>query len=204
MAQALVGDVDSVFGYCKTFVEHRPVATGGSGYFSKADAYNMRAVENDDTTLCMLTFDSGAIGSMSCSRVATGRRAWLTYEIQGTKGAVYFTQQRMNELQLYRRTEPARERGYKTIRIGPEHGVFSYFHKTAGAGLGYNDLKVIEAYEIMSAISEKRPASPDFGFAAKISQIVDAVLLSAEEERWVTLDELEVPMPPPHQPRISQ
>ena len=137
MAQMLVGDIDSVFGETKIFIKQRPVSSGGSGYAAKADLSKMRAVENDDTTICMMSFKNGAVGFMGCSRVATGRRSWLTYEIQGTKGALFFTQQRMNELQFYRYSDPPGERGYKTIYIGPEHGVYEFVpsHSRHGARL---------------------------------------------------------------------
>lgn len=190
MAQMLVGDIESVFGDSKIFIKERPISVSGSGYASQADLTRTRAVENDDTTLCMMSFKNGAIGSMSCSRVATGRRSWLTYEIQGTKGALFFTQQRMNELRLYRYSDPAAERGYKTIYIGPDHGVYSAFHPIPGMGLGFNDLKVIEVHDLLAAIVNGRPAYPDFQFAHKISQVVDGILLSVEERRWVNIDEL--------------
>ena len=57
-------------------------------------------------------------------------------------------------------------------------------------GLGFNDLKVIEVRDLLSAIRDGSPAFPDFLFAHKIAQTVDGILLSAEEGRWVTLDEL--------------
>ena len=190
MAQMLVGDVDAVFGTTKTFIKERPVSVAGSGYNSTADYTRTRAVENDDMALCMLSFANGAIGSMSCSRVATGRRSWLYYEIQGTKGSLCFTQQLMNELQLYRRSDPKRERGYKTIRVGPYHGRYGAFYEKPGMQLGYNDLKVIEAHEFLTAVELNRPAFPDFRFAHKISQIVDAVEISAAERRWVSLGEV--------------
>ena len=45
----------------------------------------------------------------------------------------------MNELQLYRHTDPAAERGCKTAYIGPDHPGYAAFHPIPGIGLGYND-----------------------------------------------------------------
>ena len=54
---------------------------------------------------------NGAIGTIGTSRIGTGRKMGLTYEIQGIKGALFFTQERMNELKLYRHTDrPGRAR----------------------------------------------------------------------------------------------
>lgn len=38
---------------------------------------------------------SGAIGQIACSRVATGRKNYLTYEIRGTMGSVRYDLERM-------------------------------------------------------------------------------------------------------------
>jgi len=49
---------------------------------------------------------------------------------------------------------------------------------------------VIEVYDLLNAISTNESAFPDFSFAQKISEIVDGILLSADEGRWVTLAEI--------------
>lgn len=43
-------------------------------------------VENEDIMTFMAEYANGAIGQIACSCVATGRKNYLTYEIQGTKG----------------------------------------------------------------------------------------------------------------------
>jgi predicted dehydrogenase len=190
-AQYLLGDVAEVCGMCGTFIGERPLAASGSGQSARARAgAATRAVENDDVAQFLLRFDNGAIGTIGTSRIGTGRKMGLTYEIQGIKGALFFTQERMNELCLYRHGDPAAERGYKTVYIGPEHPGYAAFHPIPGVGLGYNDQKIIEARELICAIAEGRPAEPDFDFGHKITQTVDAVLKSIEERRWVRVDEV--------------
>ena len=130
------------------------------------------------------------MGSIASSRIGTGRKLWVGYEIQGTKGALYFTQERMNELQFYRQGEPARERGYKTILTGPEHRWYAGFHPIAGIGLGYNDQKIIEARDLLVAVATGQKASPDFRFGYRVDRIVDPGLKSVDEHRWVTVDEI--------------
>ena len=43
----------------------------------------------------------------------------------------------------------------------------------------------------MTAIAEGEKAFPDFRFGLEINRVVDAVLLSVAERRWVRLDEIE-------------
>jgi predicted dehydrogenase len=196
-AQYLIGDVVEVCGMCETYIRERPVAASGTGQTSRAQAgAPRRAVENDDVTQFLLRFaagppgSNGAIGTIGSSRIGTGRKLGLGYEIQGTRGALVFTQERMNELKLYRHTDPSAERGYKTVYIGPDHPNFAAFHPLPGVGLGYNDQKIIEARELIVAVAEGGPLEPDFGFGHKISQVIDAVLRSAEERRWVRIEEV--------------
>jgi predicted dehydrogenase len=191
LSQMLVGDIAEVCGNTRIFLEQRPVAGGGSGYAAQAVADGVvRAVENDDMAQCLIRYRNGALGSVTTSRVAAGRRSWLTYQIQGTRGALWFTQQRMNELRFFRHGEPRAERGFKTILSGPDHRAYAAFHPGPGMGLGYSDQKAIEVHDLLCALAAGRPAEPDFAFGHRIGQVVDAILLSDRERRWVRVDEV--------------
>jgi predicted dehydrogenase len=190
-ARYLVGDIVEVCGMCETYMHERPVATSGTGQSSTAsrDAPR-RAVENDDVSQFLMRFANGAIGTIGTSRLGTGRKMGLDYEIQGTRGALMFTQERMNELKLYRHTDPPGDRGYKTLYLAPEYPGYAAFHPIPGNALGYNDQKIIEARELLCAVAEGRPATPDFRFGHEITRVIDAVLKSVEERRWVRIDEI--------------
>jgi hypothetical protein len=64
----------------------------------------------------------------------------------------------MNNLQLYRHTDPSAERGYKTVYVGPDHPGHAALHPIPGIGLGYNDQKIIDARELICAVAEGRPS----------------------------------------------
>jgi predicted dehydrogenase len=196
-AQYLVGDLAEVCGVCDTFIRERPLAVSGTGQSARAGAgAARRAVENDDVAQFLIRFAggpdgaSGAIGTIGTSRIGTGRKMGLTYEIQGIEGALFFTQERMNELRLYRHTDRPGDRGYKTLFLAPEYPGYAAFYPIPGNALGYNDQKIIEARELICAIAEGRPAEPDFAFGHKITQAIDAVQRSIAERRWVRLDEV--------------
>ncbi|MEE9250768.1 MAG: Gfo/Idh/MocA family oxidoreductase [Alphaproteobacteria bacterium] len=191
MAQYFLGDIAEVCGQVQTVIKERPVAGPGAGYGARAAAdAEMREVENEDQAQFLMRFAGGAIGTIETSRVAVGRKVWLTYEITGTKGAIFFTQERMNEVKLYLADDPAGQRGFKTVYIGPEHPHYASFFPIAGLGLGYNDQKVIEAYELIEGIANDAPLYPDFRAGWKTSQVIDAVLRAAAERRWVRVDEV--------------
>ena len=191
LSQILMGDIAEVCGRTKIFIKERPLPLPGSatGHLAKTST-TKRAVETDDIVQSLVTYANGATGVIEASRVATGRKQLLGYEIRGTKGALFFTQERMNEIQVYRHTDPESERGYKTVFSGPEHPNYAPFNPMPGMQIGYNDLKTIEVHDLTVAVATGKSAEPDFRFGLKIMETVDAVALSAQERRWVRLDEI--------------
>lgn len=187
-----VGDIVEVCGLSATTIKERVLPGRGSGYAATAQSgAEKRTVENEDIMEFVVRFGNGAVGTIGTSRVGLGRKLGLTYEIHGTKGSLYYTQERMNEIQLYRDTDPEREKGYKTVYIGPEHPGYKAFFGLAGIGLGYNDQKIIEARDLITAIALGQPAHPDVRFAYKVNKVIDAVDLSCQEHRWVQVSEFD-------------
>lgn len=191
-AQFLVGDITEVCGLNATKIKERALSTAGSGYAATAQSGGeKRAVENEDIMEFLIRFDNGAIGTIGTSRIGMGRKLGLGYEIQGTKGSLFYNQERMNEIRLYRHTDPDREKGYKTIYIGPEHPGYQAFFGLAGIGLGYNDQKIIEAHDLITAVALDQPVQPDVRFAYRVNKVIDAVDLSCQERRWVYVSEFD-------------
>ncbi|MBL8057788.1 MAG: Gfo/Idh/MocA family oxidoreductase [Anaerolineales bacterium] len=197
-AQVLVGEITEVCGLNATRIHDRVVPAGGSGYAAKAaSGAARRAVENEDIAECLVRFANGAVGTIGTSRIGVGRKLALGYEIQGTRGSLVYTQERMNELQLYRHSDPERERGYKTIYIGPEHPGYKAFFGLAGIGLGYNDQKIIEAHALTTAVALGRLVQPDVRFAYQVNKVIDAVDLACQERRWVRVSEFDTAVDQP-------
>lgn len=191
-AQFLVGDIAEVCGLHATMIPERVVPTTGSGYAATAQSNGeKRLVENEDISEFLMRFDNGAIGTIGTSRIGMGRKLGLGYEVQGTKGSLFYNQERMNEIRLYRHSDPDAEKGYKTIYIGPEHPGYKAFFGLAGIGLGYNDQKIIEAHDLVTAVALNQPAQPDVRFAYQVNKVIDAVDRSSQEHRWVGVDEFD-------------
>ncbi len=192
MVHFLVGDITEVCGRTRIVYGERPLLAAGLGLRGSAAAdAELKKVETEDTAQFMFTMANGASGSIEVSRVATGCKWALEYEIHGTKGALQFFGEQRNELRFYRAGDPEAERGFKSILTGPSHPPFDRFQPVAGAGLGYADLKLIEVRELIEAIAEGRPAVPDFRFGWKVCRVADAVLRSSAERRWVAVDEID-------------
>lgn len=180
LALYLLSGVESVVGDMQIVVSERLDSDG-----------KMRKVENADQVQALLRFESGACGEISMSRVATGRKWDLSYQITGTKGSIYFTQERMNELKVYSSAyNTKKSEGFKTILMGTAHGEYSYFCPVSGHGLGYNDLKAIEVKDLYESLRLGKELWPNFEFAYQVSRVLEAIDRSSETRSWVKISDI--------------
>ena len=176
IARYLLGPIAAVNGATATIHPHRPEA-GGSGV--------TRPVEVDDRAVFLAEFESGVTGTIEANWAASGRKMQLAFEVTGTRGAIAFTQERMNELHLYPADGPAGRRGFTRIEAGPDHPPYGNLCPAPGHQLGFNELKIIEVAELLDAFAGGPPAHPDFKEGYEVQRTVDAVQVSAAERRWV-------------------
>lgn len=172
-ALALIGPIERLIAEVETVHPNRP---GG-------------AVTNDDHGQMMCRFESGAMGQMYFSRIATGRKMGYAYEITGTKGAIRFDQEDQNALWLYRSDGAAAERGFTKILTGPLHPDYLPFCQGPGHGTGYQDQIIIEARDFLVAIETGRSIWPTFRDGMLVNQIVAAALASSESKSWQTVSD---------------
>jgi len=171
-----VGPIESLVGQLKTVTDRRPVAPG---------ACEMRAVAVDDEARALVRFASGATGSIEATWVAAGRKLMLAFEVTGSKGTVVVDHERFNELHLYTTGQPHGREGFKTILAGPHHDSYKEFCPAPGHQLGFNDIKTIEVKALITALAGGAPFQPDFREAWEIQRVVDAIVQSSREARWV-------------------
>lgn len=191
LAQYVVGRIASVTSTTETFIRERPLpASGTASHFSKGDERGPKgAVENEDYAAILARFDGGAVGVFESSRVAIGPRAEYVIEVYGTTGSVRWDFQRLNELQIATDTS-----GYRTIMVGPGFGEFSRFQPGAGTGMGFDDLKTIEATLFLRSVVEGRQLAPSATDAWSAAEIVDAALRSATSGNWVDVQAVTGPL----------
>ena len=174
MAQVLLGPIASVQARLETIHRDRRVPATGQSL----------PVENEDIALALVQFASGVSGSFEISRVATGFKCGLTFTVFGTEGSLSFDQERMNELRLYTAADPAGRRGFRTILAGPEHSDYRFFCPAPGHGLGINDLKVIEARNLIQAIADGSDARPGFDVGLQVQLVMEAMERSHASGAW--------------------
>lgn len=179
VSQFIMGDIRSVNAMANTFIKKRPKAHGSK---------ELSEVENEDVITFMAEYDNGAVGTIAASRVATGRKNYLTYEIQGTKGSVFYDLERMGEVQVYFTSDEEVDRGFRTVLLNPKHKGYSTFQPAGGIAIAYNDMKVLEVHELFAALTKGEGYISNFDFGYKVDRTVDAVLESARTRQWVTIE----------------
>ena len=175
-ARFLLGPIESVVGDVVTAIPSRPVAAGSR---------ERRAVLVDDIARAHLRFANGASGALEASWVATGRKMRHDFEVAGSTGAIAFTQERFNELRLYRTDDRPGQRGFRTICAGPEHPPYGAFCIAPGHQLGFNDLKTIEVRDFLLAVAGAATGHADFREGLAVLETVAAIYTSAREQRRV-------------------
>ena len=176
MGRFLLGEVGSVCGRLDTIHHRRPGPDGA-----------MVPVRVDDQAAMLVRFrDHDFTASLQASWLASGRTMQLAFELTGTKGAIAFTQERFNELHLYRADAAGRARnGFTTIEAGPLHGAYAAFCPAPGHQLGFNDLKTMEVKHLLDAVCGEAASDMDFEAALAVSQVLDAVRRSSSKACWV-------------------
>jgi predicted dehydrogenase len=146
-----------------------------------------REVEVFDIATILLRLENGASGYISVSRTAWGRKGRIAIQIFGAKGSILYDQERMNEFQLYLTSDRPTEQGFRTVLTAPHHRPYDRFVPTAGHGLGFNDLKVIECRQLIGRLLGQPSVTVGFEEGILIERAVDAAARSFSEGRWVEL-----------------
>lgn len=193
MARYLAGEISSVNAMMTTWIPDRPVQSGGADLLGTSkDAGGPRAaVDVDDEVITMLKFANGAIGSVEATRNAYGRNNFITLEIHGTEGSIYFNYERRDELQVCFASDASDRRGFRTVYTGPSHPYGDGLWPIPALGIGYGETKIIEAYDFFKAIAEGGTVSPNFADGYQISLIDDAIVESAASGQWVEVPLIE-------------
>ena len=178
IARHLLGPISEVFGRLETVVKQRPEAHGSS---------RARAVETDDIAHALLRFARGCVGTLEASWLSHGRKMQIEFEVVGSKGALAFSQERFNELHLYKPDRDGSRNGFRTIVAGPEHPPYGAFCPAPGHQLGFNDLKTIEMRDFLLAIAGEPAKGPDFREGWEVQKVVDAIIQSSRDRQWVRL-----------------
>lgn len=185
LARFLLGEIDALTADTAVFVPERARPAGATAGHTRATGGEPGPVENEDYVSCLLRFASGARGVLEACRVSVGEQNTYGFEIHGTKGAVHWDFRRMGELGVSRGTA-YQDQPVSTVYVGPGHGEYGAFQPGAANSMGYDDLKVIEAYHFLRSIAEGTAHGATLDDAVRSATVLDAMARSAERGAWVS------------------
>ncbi|MCQ8191306.1 Gfo/Idh/MocA family protein [Streptomyces rugosispiralis] len=186
LARFLLGEIDALTADTAVFVPERARPTGATAGHTRATGGELGPVENEDYVSCLLRFASGARGVLEACRVSVGEQNTYGFEIHGTEGAVFWDFRRMGELGVSRGTA-YQDQPVSTVYVGPGHGEYAAFQPGSANGMGYDDLKVIEAYHFLRSIAEGTAHGATLDDAVHSATVLDAMTRSADLGTWVSL-----------------
>jgi predicted dehydrogenase len=174
--------LSSVSGTLATFVPERPLL-GETVGLSGTASEERGQVTVDDAAWFTARLEggraSGAIGAFEATRYATGRKNALRIELSGSRGAIAFDLESMNELQFYDATAPAGEQGFTRIIVTePEHPYMANWWPT-GHAIGYEHAFSHEITDFVGAIAAGHDPEPSFADGLHVQRVLAAVEQSA-------------------------
>jgi predicted dehydrogenase len=168
LARYLVGEIETVGGFLRTFVAGREV---------------------DDAVEATVEFQSGAVGTIEATRLALGRRNAFQWEINGTKGSLSFDMERLNELEVFR-ADGDRARGFKRVLVTePDHPFMEHWWPP-GHIVGWGETFVHELRHMLAAIAgdtEVAPHGATFEDGYRAAEVCDALVRSGDSGKRETV-----------------
>ena len=182
--------VAAVFADLYTVHPVRHVPTGPVETYADAGEVERvdRAMATEDVAHVLLRYEDGTRGQVTISQVSAGRKNYLSFELDGSEGALAWSSERHEELWLGHRDRP-NEVLFRdpALMRGPLRGDYP-----GGHAEGFTDTFKQLYRAVYAAVEEGHmPAEPNFPtFADGHEEILlgEAVARSAREERWVEVE----------------
>jgi len=181
LGRFLVGELKGVAGLSRIVVPRRPV---------RGRSRQTKAVDVEDLYEGLLEFANGAVGTLEVSTLCLGRKNYLTFEVNGTKGSLCFNLERLNELEVFRAERGRRDRGFKTVLVTDGDHPYGGTWWPPGHILGWEHTFVHQLHHLVKAIISQETVAPlaaDFHDGYINAVLCDALLQAARTGKRVRL-----------------
>ena len=182
MARFLIGEIKSVSGLTRTFIDERPFPDGSG----------VGKVDVDDAFVSMVEYENGAIGTLEATCVAAGDKNHLALEVNGEKGSIRFNLERLNELEVFWvNEEPKATQGFHNVMV--TEALHPWMDKWWGPGdnIGWEHAMIHQLTHFMDCIVNDKDVAPygatfEDGYRAAV--VCDAILKSTATRRQVDIE----------------
>lgn len=185
LAEFVCGPLQSVSGAAfATRVTERAVPIGVTYGHARAQLSDVREpVENDDVATFTATFENGAVGTFSASRVSPGHANSMAIDVMADRGSASWDMDRPAQFEVLSDLAEDGYDGPRTVLVGPAHpyvrgGMPMDF---PGCSFGVGDLFGYQARAFLEQVAGIKglPVCASFDDGVRDLTVIDAVMRSA-------------------------
>ncbi|WP_419926062.1 Gfo/Idh/MocA family protein [Candidatus Poriferisocius sp.] len=183
LALMLNGPITRVVGTGETFITERPLPSGEGTHYDRGQPGDPTGtVTNEDYFGALAVFANGSQGVFEASRAIVGPQSQMAFDVYGTKGALSWNHETLNELQVFRGSDP--QQGYTTVRASERHPYHGAFVPGDANSIGFEDMVAVQDHEFLTAVAEGQPHSAGMEQALACVSVQAAMLKSWETGAW--------------------
>lgn len=183
----LLGDIGSLVARTAIHIPQRP-QVDVQGHYAVIDldtpGLSLGEVENEDYVVALLQMRSGVLAVCEANRAAVGEQNNYAFEVHGTQGLLRWDFRRPGELALSSGTTYSGQ-STATVFSEPGDGAYAAFQPGAGIAMGYDDTKVIEAWQFLRAIQGSEVEVANLDDAVASASALDAMVTAHDTGKWV-------------------
>ncbi len=176
----LVGEIKSVSALVRAFNKDRAVPSA-----------TCPTALSDEGTAAVLDFENGAIGVLESSVVATGRKNFLSWEINGSHGSLKWDLEHPNSLfACLNGCSGDRLLGFTEISVTENEHPYVGAWWPQGHNIGWEHCHIIEKLSFLDAVANNKALSPytaTFEDGYRVAAVIDAMRRSSESGTRVLL-----------------
>jgi predicted dehydrogenase len=173
----LNGGIASLNAMTETFIKERKHTLTGK----------VEKVGIDDACAFMCRFANGSLGLFESTRYARGHKALYTFEINGEHASIKWDLHDLHRLEYFDHRDPGIVRGWRSIHV--TDGDHPYMGKwwVPGLQIGYEHSFVHQVADFIEGVAKGKPAQPDFRNAYETQLVLDGILESAKDGKWINV-----------------
>lgn len=178
----LIGPFGSVMAATKIAYPERPSAD---------DPAQKVAIDAEDAVVLLAQMQSGALGTIEATKIATGTEDELRLEIHGSLGAIRFNGMDAHHLEVYDATQPDQPlgglRGWNRVDAGQRYPSPAASFPSPKASIGWIRSHVACLENFLEAVAVGRPAEPGLEQGIRVQHLMECVRQSSATQRWVNV-----------------
>ena len=178
-AMWLNGPINEVSAMTETFIKSRKHNLTGKD----------EPVGIDDASLFLARFGNGSLATFEATRYARGHKALYTFEINGENASIAWDLHDLHRIQYFDHRDEAALRGWKSIHVTDREHPYMKHWWVPGLQIGYEHTFIHQVADFLEGLGAGKPAAPTFRDGLLTEDVTDAVLKSARNKTWETVQQ---------------